>query len=86
MATSAVPLVRPRVPVSFSAASGSTMLRLWKARIGVWNRSAPSRKNGRFSVKKSGKRWLAVLWGWSASTSAKSGLTATIGNGSRAKA
>ena len=48
---------------SFTAASGSTRLRLWKARSGVRNSSAPSRKNGRFSSKNSGKRWFAVLWG-----------------------
>src|SRR5262249_7973893 len=36
----------------------------------------PSKKNGRFSSKKIGKRWLAVTTVWSASTCAKSGLIA----------
>ena len=40
--------------------SGSTMVRVWTALIGVWKISMPSRKKGRFSSKKMGKRWLAV--------------------------
>src|SRR3712207_6952960 len=56
--------------------SGSTMVRVCTAAICVRKMSMPSRKKGRFSSKKIGKRWLAVLTVASASTCAKSGLTA----------
>ena len=36
---------------------------------------APSMKNGRFSEKKTGKRWLTSTWNASLSTWLKSGLT-----------
>ncbi len=46
----------PRLPESFTARSGSTMARVCTAWIGVLKISMPSRKNGRFSSKKIGKR------------------------------
>ena len=51
-------------------------MRVWTAAICVRKISMPSRKKGRFSSKKMGKRWLAVTTVASASTCAKSGLTA----------
>ena len=50
------------------------MVRVCTAAICVLKMSMPSRKNGRFSSKKIGNRWLAVTTNWSDSTCAKSGF------------
>jgi hypothetical protein len=67
----------PDSPVSLAAKAGLTTARVWRAFRGVWKVSRPSRKKGRFSGKKMGKRSLAVTTIWSASTWAKSGLKVT---------
>ena len=56
--------------------SGSIIDRVLTALTKVLKTSVPSRKKGRFSGKKIGKRWLAVTTNWSDSTCAKSGFNA----------
>ncbi len=67
-------LKRPTFPVSFTPPMGSRICRVYTSRWGVPKISAPSRKNARFSGKKSAKRSLTVIWLTSASIWEKSGL------------
>ena len=75
LATSSANDWAPFLPVTLPAKSGSTTRRVSTSWRGVFSRSMPSRKNGRFSSKNMGNRWLAVTTSSSASTWAKSGFT-----------
>ena len=68
----------PSFPVSFTPKSGAAIVRVYTAGNGVSNRSAPSRKNGRFSLKKSANVLLMSSCCESASTCEKSGLIAAL--------
>ena len=63
-------------PVTFTPSSGSATVRVKTALMGVEKKSAPSRKNGRFSGKKSANRSFSASCAASASTWEKSGFTA----------
>src|SRR5688500_20269746 len=69
----------PSLPLTLTPQSGATMVRVSTAPIRVWNRSAPSRKKGRFSGKESANGVLTVGCAASASVCEKSGLTAALG-------
>src|SRR5439155_1287115 len=68
----------PTLPESLSPASGSATVRVNTAWIGVLKRSAPSRKNGRFSGKNSANRVFTSSWATSASTWEKSGFPVAL--------
>src|SRR3954453_21096146 len=55
--------------------AGAVIVRVYTAWIGVGKRSAPSRKNGRFSGKNNANRSFAEICAVSDSTCEKSGLT-----------
>src|SRR5882757_5949414 len=67
----------PSFPVIRDPNCGSAICREKKRLIGVMKKPAFSIKNGRFSGKKTAKRWLTVTCGSSDSTWLKSGFRVT---------
>ena len=61
-------------PVLRAPHRGDVIVRVYATCTGVSKRSKPSRKNGRFSGKKTAKRWFVVICATSASICEKSGL------------